>query len=281
MVTTLYAYIDETGDLGDIASSPKASRMFGMAGVICDETGAAALRQLIAELKAEFNVPHDKNFSWKAHVRPHERRKYIAQRLASLEHVQVIYVFTDKTQVRGNYVHNRGYLYNYVAGKMFRNLLYAASHWGVPDPKITIRFSHVKGFDHKQTSYPYMMTKLPAAQDGLPMHLVEGLSWVDARKYRESDVADLFAGCLNAAITRDQFGNVEGAYLMTVWEKIRMASQCQNDGQYCAIPLGIMPMPHYEVMKSFGWFRCQGCNQVQRKSGQEPPGVDPLKECDG
>lgn len=60
-----FAYVDETGDLGDLSVSPKASPHFGMAAIVFPASAAGDVRQLITDLKGEFKVPHDKPFSWK------------------------------------------------------------------------------------------------------------------------------------------------------------------------------------------------------------------------
>lgn len=260
-MTDLYAYIDETGDLGANYNSPGTSRYFGMAGLVMTSAGAAASRQLIMSLKHEFQVPPTMNLSWKRHARDHERRKYISQRLATLEGVQAIYVFTDKQAVQGNYINHRGYLYNYVAGKMFKNILYSARHWEGSQNDLKVRFAHVKGFDHGSVSEPYLrhrVQNLPSLEN------LNELSWVDARAYKELDVADLFAGCLNAALKRDKYGNTEGSYLQNIWHLVRNADQCETDSQYCAIPLGFMPMPHYGLLQGAHWFACGECPQINR-----------------
>lgn len=259
-MTQLYAYVDETGDLGSNCNNPGTTQHFGMAAVVMDEAGAAAARQLITSLKHEWNVPSSKNFSWKTYVKTHERRKYISQRLATLEGVKVIYVFTDKSVVSGNYVQDRGYLYNYVAGKMFKNILYASHHWNGRTEDIKIRFSHVKGFDHPAVTKPYLLGK---AQGVPSMDNMSELKWVNATQYKESDVADLFAGCLFAALKRDKYGNTEGTYLRNVWSLVRNSEQCSSTSKYCAIPLGFMPMPSYEVIRGQDWFVCSSCAKVR------------------
>ena len=258
-MTRLYAYIDETGDLGADYEKTGTSQYFGMAGLVMTAAGAADARDLVVSLKQDFKIPNDSNLSWKDYVRKHERRKYVSQRLAELEDVKVIYVFTDKKEVNGPYVKHRGYLYNYVAGKMFKNILYAAQHWGCED--LTVRFSHVKGFDHASVSEPYLRR---IVKDFPSLKNLSELKWVDARCYKESDVADLFAGCLNAALRRDNYGNIEGSYLQEVWHLVRNTEQCETNSRYCAIPLGMMPMPHYRVVEGMKWFLCEDCPQMHR-----------------
>lgn len=257
-----FAYVDETGDLGDLSVSPKASPHFGMAAILFPASAAGDVRRMITDLKDEFRVPHDKPFSWKEYVRDHDRRLHVADHLSMLDKVQAIYVYTDKAAVtEGTYTTERGALYNYVAGKMLKNILWAARNSGVKKGDLTIRFSHVKGFDHDSVSRPYLETTLPA-QQSLPMELLDSLQWVAATKYRESDVADLFAGCLNEALRPGRYGHVEGRYLRTVWPRVRGVENCTSASNYCAVPLGFMAMPNYKVI-SPGWFPCPDCPKIK------------------
>ncbi|PMD04197.1 hypothetical protein CJ199_13460, partial [Brevibacterium paucivorans] len=81
-------------------------------------------------------------FSWKEYVRDHDRRLHVADHLSMLDKVQAIYVYTDKAAVtEGTYTTERGALYNYVAGKMLKNILWAARNSGVKKGDLTIRFS--------------------------------------------------------------------------------------------------------------------------------------------
>ena len=256
-----FAYIDETGDLGDLIKSPSSIPHFGMAAVIFEESAGAALRELIDWYRAEFNIPKEKNVSWKEHVRDHDRRLLVADRLVALEGVTVSYVYTDKATVVGEYVRERGFLYNYVAGKMLKNVLYAARNMGATDGSLTIRYSHVHKFDHEGLSRPYLTERLPSIAT-IPLNLVESINWVNARKYRESDVADLFAGCLLSALVPGKYGHVEGRYLRTVWPRVRGVENCGDpDSQWCALPLGFMPMPTYSVADQ-DWFPCRPCKRM-------------------
>ena len=166
-----FAYVDETGDLGDLSVSPKASPHFGMAAILFPASAAGDVRRMITDLKGEFRVPHD------------------------------------------------------------------------------------------AVSRPYLETTLPT-QKSLPMELLDSLQWVAATKYRESDVADLFAGCLNEALRPGRYGHVEGRYLRTVWPRVRGVENCTNASNYCAVPLGFMAMPNYKVI-SPGWFPCPDCPKIK------------------
>lgn len=265
-MTKVFAYIDETGDLGvwNPDGPNTTSPHFGMACVLMTEAGRVQSRALIEELRAEFKASSSKKaFSWKNHVRAHDERQYVADRLAGLDQVTVLYVYVVKAAVtRGTYTANTNLLYNYVAGKMFKNILWSAPRLGAQAKELEIRFSHMKGFDHGTITHPYL-TGPVARGSRLNLDLVSVLKWVDPAAHAESDVADLFGGCLNSALRPGKWGYVEGDYLRRVWPRVRNRAQCHDETTaYCAVPTGFMPMPSYDVANET-WFPCQPCLQVR------------------
>lgn len=255
----LLAYIDETGDLGHLAKSPYSSPHFGMAAIVFEESYAPQVRALQQELKQEFGTPENSILTWKK-IRSHERRKYAARRIAKLTGISVVYVYTVKAEVSGRYVRDRGYLYNYVSGKMYRSLGRIAELWPKGPHELELRFSHVKGFDHENVTRPYLENKL---NDVVGAERITQISWVHSAKNRESDIADLFAGCLNSALLPDKYGAVETSYIHTVWPRIFQSSYCDTGNQYCAIPLGMFPMPRYEVIYEAGLSPCTQCPRTK------------------
>lgn len=65
-MTKLYAYVDETGDLGADLSKSGTTSYFGMAGILMSEKGADDACNLIVDLKEEFKIPHEKIFPGKS-----------------------------------------------------------------------------------------------------------------------------------------------------------------------------------------------------------------------
>lgn len=249
----LFAYVDETGDPG---SASKSSQAFGMAAIIMGSVGVSAARSLADELKREFSIPAHKPLSWKDHVREHDRRRFVSRKLAELPDLVVTYNYCRKSEVNyGNFVKDRGMFYNYVAGKTYKSILWTARYWPNGDSRNTVKtsFGHVRGFDHEATTLPYFKIAVDA-DPKVPNQLERKLAWVDGRKYRESMIADLFAGCLHSAITDDRYGSPEGSYLLNVWPQIR------NSGR-CAIPLGLMSIPQNSLVTKFDWFPCSTCTK--------------------
>jgi len=247
----LYAYIDETGDRGLVKAG--SSPIFGMAAVLVDETSALALQSVVRQLRAEFGVPDDRVMSWKDHLKTHARRKRAATVLGAVPNIRIIYVYCQKDRVVGQYTTNRELFYNYVALKMYKNILWAARNWMGTAGSIQTRFGHVRGHDHTTTE-TYFRFQLQF-DNKVPSGMEKGLRWVSADNYLESQAADLYGGFLKAATWPDEFGSFEGQYLKAVWHQIRRGSYD------CPVPLGLMSMPENGIVKEHDWYDCAHCSQ--------------------
>ncbi|MDJ0336443.1 DUF3800 domain-containing protein [Salinibacterium sp. G-O1] len=245
----LFAYIDETGDRG--LDKGGSSPVFGMAALIVDDDSAEAVQAAVSRLRADFNVPANRVMSWKDHLKTHARRKYAAGVLGAISNVRIIYVYCQKDRVVGQYTSNRELFYNYVAIKMYKNILWAARNWKGVSEGIHTRFGHVRGHDHTSTE-AYFRFQLQF-DSKVPSGMERGLRWVSADQYLESQAADLYGGFLRAAIWPDEFGNVEGQYLKQIWHQIRRGS---GD---CPIPLGLLSMPSNDIAKNSSWYECTHC----------------------
>lgn len=245
----IHVYVDETGDRG---SSPTSSPIFGMAAIVVDELGAVAIRQAVEQLRSDFKVPATKVMSWKEHVKTHDRRRRAAEVLATVDGLKVCYVYSLKAELRaGSYRDDPQRFYNFVAFKTYKNTLWTARNWKGGGAQVWTRFGHVRNHDHRTTE-EYIRTQ--AGRDPkVPFEMEQGLRWVSADKYLESQAADLFGGFLKAALWPDgDFGYVEPSYLLTVWHKIR-------NSESCAIPLGLMSMPDSALVTKNSWFPCRQC----------------------
>lgn len=246
----IYVYVDETGDPGAPGPESKASPIFGMACLLVPEARQVALRDAIQRLRDDFNIPDSSVFSWKSHLATHEKRKHAAAVLGAVSDIRVLYVYADKSAITGQYVQERGLFYNYVAGKAYKSILWAARNWAGGSAKVHTRFGHVRGFDHGTTKAYFERVLTPDSK--VPTWLEAGLKWVSATQYRESEAADIYAGFMKAAVWPDAFGAIEGGYLMKIWHQVRVGP----DG--CRIPLGFMSMPSNEVARQLEWWSC-GC----------------------
>lgn len=250
----VWAYIDETGDRGvSNASSP----VFGMAALLVDDAGAVELRQAVMQLRADFKVPANKVLSWKDYVKTHDRRKHAVEILCAVQNVKICYVFAVKKELDpASYVNDRERFYNYVAYKMYKSVIWAARNWQGQTAKLWTRFGHVKGHDHSSTA-SYIQQEASQAQN-VPFYMEQGIRWVSADKYLESQAADIYGGFLKSAIwPTGEFNYVEPSYLLSVWRQIR-------NTEACAIPLGIMSMPDSTLTCEMSWFPCKHCRKKKQ-----------------
>ena len=238
----------------------KSSPIFGMAAVILDDAGAGAIRGAVEVLRQDFKVPAGRVLSWKAHVKTHDRRRRAAEVLGSLHGVQVCYVYSVKSELRaGSYVEDGERFYNYVAGMTYKAVLWAARNWKGPDVRVWTRFGHVRNHDFRTTEA--YLRRVVSQDHRVPSHLEQGLRWVSANTYQESQAADLYGGFLRAALwAQGDFGYVEPSYLVSVWHQIRNSSSC-------AIPLGIMSMPRSDLLTRNSWFPCRACPKANGPLG--------------
>lgn len=247
----VHVYIDETGDRGNSKSS---SPIFGMAAVLVDDEGAVNLRAAVDQLRSDFRVPAGKVMSWKEYVKTHDRRRRAAEVLGSLDHLRVCYVYAVKAELRtGSYRDDPQRFYNYVAYKMYKSTLWAARAWTGAGGRVWTRFSHVRHHDHRVTE-SYIRAEA-SSDPKVPIAMEQGLRWVSADRYAETQAADLYGGFLKSALWPDgEFNYVETAYLLRVWPQLR-------NSESCAIPLGIMPMPEYGLLTRQPWFPCRHCER--------------------
>nr|WP_286132034.1 hypothetical protein [Mycobacterium sp. IS-1556] len=203
-------------------------------------------------LRSDFGVPTKKVLSWKDHVKTHDRRRRAADVLSAVDELKVCYVYAIKNELDpASYVNDVPRFYNYVAFTMYKSIAWAARNWQGPDARLWTRFGHVRGHDHNTTD-AYIREQV-AKDPRIPFHMEQGLRWVSADQYLESQAADLFGGFLKAATWPDgAFGYTEASYLLSIWSKIR-------NSENCAIPLGIMSMPENRLTCEMPWFPCQSC----------------------
>jgi Protein of unknown function (DUF3800) len=245
----VHVYVDETGDRG---GSSAASPIFGMAALVLDDDGVRNVRAAVDELRADFAVPAGRVMSWKSAAKTHDRRRRAAEVLSALPGLQVCYVYTLKAELRpGSYRDNPQRLYNYVAYMIYKASLWAARAWKGSGAEVWTRFGHVVGHDHRTTE---AYIRREAARDPrVPFEMEQGLRWVSADQYAESQAADLYAGFLKAALwPGGEFGYLEPSYLLRVWPQLANSDQC-------AVPLGIMSMPSKDLVRRQPWFPCGRC----------------------
>lgn len=217
----LRAYVDETGDRGQSATS---SPYFAFACVLIPDEDEKELRAVMSKLRRDFKVPLGKALHWKDHVKTFARRQYVANQLAAIDELMVIYVIVEKAAIpatAGMRI-DHAIFYNYAAGFVLERALLAAGGWRGGARNLVIRYGHVKGFDHTTTA-AYFQHKTSHSASWVPWHLLTGNPrFEDQASWDGLQAADQYAGMLNvAALRRDEFGGYEESHLMRIRHQIR------------------------------------------------------------
>jgi Protein of unknown function (DUF3800) len=215
----LRAYIDETGDRGH---SARSSPFFAFAAVLIADEDEPGLRAVMSQLRRDLTVPPGKALHWKDHVKTHSRRQHVARQLAGVAGLRVVYVVVEKAAVpAGSGLHTDHVIfYNYAAGLMMERLLFAARDWTGGPRDAVVRFGHVLGFDHGTTE-AYFRLKA-AQQGGVPWGGLHGrVHFDDQAAWDGLQAADQYAGILNVALRRDEFGGYDESHLLCVRHQIR------------------------------------------------------------
>ena len=247
----VWVYVDETGDRGQ---TPDASPIFGMAALLVSERGVVPLREAICQLRAEFNVPEGRPMSWKRDVKTHDRRRRAADVLGAVPGIKVCYAYAVKEHLGDHsYKSDPTRFYNYVAKRTYFASLWAARSWKGNAARVWTRFGHVRHHDDRATK-AYLMSQ-SSGDTRVPSHMEQGLQWVSADKFAESQAADIFGGFLKAAVwPSGPFNYTEPAYLRSIWSLIR-------NSETCAIPLGLLSMPRNSIAADSIWHPCHNCPQ--------------------
>jgi hypothetical protein len=214
---TLLAFVDEIGDRGH---GKKSSEYFAMAAVIFPLAGQQNAKDCIAKMRTTLRLQLKTPFHWREHCHRHDVRKYVAGEIAQLDDVTVIYVISDKRIAAEN--HER--FYNVVAALTMERILNHTEELGA---KVTVRFGHIRGFDHSTTLDYFKKNDWRYFDYG---RLINEPKWISADTNSGIQLADLYAGILGAAMIPDRFGNYEAAYLETVKHQIRKSNNGKISG---------------------------------------------------
>jgi hypothetical protein len=244
------AYIDETGDRGH---SARSSPFFAFAAVMVADEEEPGLRSAVRQLRRDLTVPDGKALHWKEHVKTYSRRQHVARCLSQVPGVMVVYVVVEKATLpstSGMY-HDHVLFYNFAACMTIERILLAARDWAGGTRDAIVRFGHVRGFDHSTTSAYF---QLKAETDPwIPWERLHGAVHFDNQAQWDGlQAADQYAGMLNVALRRDQFGGYEEAHLMRVRHQIRK----DNSGQSWA--WGVKLLGAASTFTSLPWWPAEG-----------------------
>ncbi|MFT8788199.1 MAG: hypothetical protein ABF806_06540 [Bifidobacterium psychraerophilum] len=94
----VFALVDETGDRG---TSIKSSSYFAMATLMFHDSDQQYIKDMVAKLKQDFDIPLDKPLHWahncKDHnCKDHKKGSHIVNTLSALQGIHVNFVIVDK-----------------------------------------------------------------------------------------------------------------------------------------------------------------------------------------
>jgi len=232
---TLLAFVDETGDRG---FSKKSSEYFAMAAVVFPASVQQKVKDCIAKIKIELGIPLKTALHWYKHCRLHETRKYITREISKIEGVTVIYVISDKKTMPLDHAK----FYNIVAAYVLERIL---KHAEELNAKISVHYGHIRNFNHLLT-LDYFQNKIWRL--GSYNNLSDQPKWIAADTNSGIQLADQYAGILNAAMIADKHGDYEPSYLEKIKHQIRKSRNGEISGY------GIKAISKDNNPKLFKWW---------------------------
>jgi len=231
----LLAFVDEIGDRGH---SRKSSEYFAMSAVVFPSKNQQKVKDCIACIKAKLGISLETPLHWRKHCNKHDVRKYVSKELAMLKNITVIYVISDKKTVPEDHAK----FYNLVAAFTLERIL---KHAEKTNNKVSVRFGHVRGFNHSTTIDFFNKRDWRLCNYN---RLLDQPKWIQADSNSGIQLADLYAGILGAAMIADRFGDFEPGYLETIKHQIRISAEGKISGY------GIKAISADNEPQSFKWW---------------------------
>jgi hypothetical protein len=207
---TLYrVYVDESGDRG---APGKSQPFFILSAVAVRDEYEHQVRDARRQLCETLEKPITTTLHWSENMKRHEQRKVAAQTLGKLP-VRLLYVIVDKKSLGSAHVlGDREAMYNYAVRRLLERLSWLIDD---NDGEAILTFAHVKHFPYDRL-YNYVEL-LKAQPTQIRWNAFRGKVRIVTPDQREMlQFADIAAGCLQAAIRPDRYGNVEEAYITAV-----------------------------------------------------------------
>lgn len=211
-----------------------------MAAVVVAAEHDAELRSAIAECRSKFGVRVGGALHWKEHVKSYSRRRFVADTLHRIPSVTINYVLFHKPGIPAgaNLRQDQAAFYNYVAGLTLERILLTAQNWPGGERPSVVRFGHVRGFNHRETSAYFERKKRDSRL--VKWQLLNGPpTFVHQNQLDGLQAADQYAGMMHAAITTDSLGYHEEHHLLRIKNQIR----CDGNGIRWGYGLKLMGNP--------------------------------------
>ncbi|MCB9370090.1 DUF3800 domain-containing protein [Candidatus Woesearchaeota archaeon] len=186
-------YVDESGDLG--FGKKGSSRYFVISALLIDDCKEP--ERLVKNMRRnKFKKELRKSNELKANNSSDKLRHYVLSKINEFKGIQIFHIVLDKTEVRSPYLKdNKNKLYNFVAGKLAKNIL-------MKDADLLVIIDKSKGKKILRIDFDrYFRTKLlegETAGDCTISHgyshnfaglqMVDFLAWSVFRKYEYKDL---------------------------------------------------------------------------------------------
>lgn len=201
-------YVDESGHRSlNINSSP----FFVLAAVMVRDSRDRDLRNFRDGICVDLGKPTKTTLHWAENIKKHDQRKFVSASLGALDYVRVSYVIVDKQSVRAarGGLGDHARMYNYAVRRLLERISWAIDDRG---GEAILTFAHVRRFP-----YPHLtdyLTRLRSLQTEIRWKALRGMPRIDQpKRIHLLQIADIAAGCLDAALTPDAYGSLESAYL--------------------------------------------------------------------
>ncbi|MFG6286367.1 DUF3800 domain-containing protein [Actinotignum schaalii] len=193
-------YCDESGCRG---FGPKATPWFGMCAVMVPHESVYQMRATVKGMQAVIGT--SKPLHWTEHFSPkkrQERRETIAQMLANIPGITLIYVIADKNTLRASdALKTDGALfYHYVMKLLLERVVNQLDEWPGGTRRGVLSLGSVKGVDHR-TSLAYLNKIMRHDRHHNPWNLLcQPPKWISTNEREGVQVADLYMGIFRRAI---------------------------------------------------------------------------------
>ena len=222
-----------------------------MAGVVIADEDEPLLRTAVDACRSRLNVPPSRALHWNDHVKACPRRQYVTTQLAAVP-ITVNFVIFEKASIppSARLAVDHVAFYNYVAGLMLERVVLTARYWPGGARDVTAHYGHVRGFDHADTAN-YFALKQASGGPWPPWHLLRKVQFTGMAAYHELQAADQYAGMLNAALCKDNYGGYEPQHLLQIRHQVR-----RRHG--VALDIGFKTMTFPTTMTSYPWWPAEG-----------------------
>ncbi|RCW39987.1 uncharacterized protein DUF3800 [Halopolyspora algeriensis] len=197
----LEVYVDETGDRG---FSKTSSPFPAMTALIIPQERIPQARAVAGGLR--YVVGTSRPLHWTEHFKAKhsDRRELAAGMLANIADVKVIHVIAHKETITFEAAlrSDAPKFYNYTTRLLMERIAWAARDWPSGSRLAVMRLGSVRHMDHKATINYLNLVRAQSSSLTVPReHVAWPPKWYGTSSYDGIQLADIYAGMLNLALT--------------------------------------------------------------------------------